>query len=162
MIMRRIEGLLEDDQQIICELQPHNRGSLDLAHADPLWLHHRMNVLDKHRRMHLVSTALYDAVPFIAPGYTIADLVVTEGTKAGDEILRFRATKTDPKATEPDSNPNVNAVIKFGPGSGDLTGRSVRSELPNTWTNVRDQVFPRFQDRVGPLRPVGDVHVFEL
>src|SRR3989442_9307344 len=92
-ITRRIKSLYKDDQRIIRDLQPYSRGSLDLAQADPLWLLFRMDVIDKHRRMHLVSSALYDPVPFVAPRYTITDLVRSEGTKAGDEILRFRATQ---------------------------------------------------------------------
>lgn len=160
-IKRRIESLIDDDQRIIRELQPYCRGSVDLAQADPLWLLYRMNVIDKHRRMHLVSTALYDAVPLIAPGYTVTDLVVSEGTKAGDEILRFRATE-DPNATEQNSDAKVIVSIRFGPGSGPLTGRSARSEFPLIWTYVRDHVFPKFEHRVGPLPPVGDVQVRNL
>lgn len=161
-IKRRIKSLLDDDQRIIRELQPYNRGSVDLAQADPLWLLFRMDVIDKHRRMHLVNSALYDAVPFVAPGYTITNLIRSEGTKAGDEILRFRATQNPTLPTEQDSDPHVIMAIKFGPGSGPLTNRSARSELPLIWRYVRDHVFPKFEHRVGRLPPVGDIQVREL
>ncbi len=161
MIRRRIGTLSESDQQIVRELQPYSRGDLDLARADPLWLLYRMDVIDKHRRMHLVNSALFDEAPILARGYKISDLVVSQGTKAGDEILRFRAVR-EASTGEDDVDAKVIVVITFGPGSGPLTGQSVRTELPSIFSYVRDNVFPKFEHRVGTLPPVGDVQVSDI
>lgn len=151
-----IGTLADDDQRIIRELQPYQRGNRDLARADPLWLLRTMNVIDKHRRMHLVSSGILRDAPLFVAGYTVTDLTVSEGTKAGDEILRFRAVQ-HPDATEQDTNAQVLVVISFGPSSGALAGRSVRSELPAIFLYIRDHIFPKFEHRVGRLPPVGDI-----
>jgi hypothetical protein len=147
-----LKGLLDDDKRLIRDLQPYKRANLKEAHADPLWLLRTVNNTDKHRRLNLMSVGLFPEKKIVAwqdRGVETPDMIVTEGTKAGDEIVRFDTSKV----TYAPGQTHLALIIQIAfndPGSS-VHGESIRSLFPPLIRYIREDIFPQFEHRVGKL-----------
>jgi len=148
-IEKKIGTLDPGDQELIVELQPFQRGAD--ARTDPLWLLRRINIIDKHRRMHLVSTGIYERsiVAQETVELSIEDVVISEGTKAGDEIIRFHPEDVRREEAIRTFGPVV--VVTFSDPGGALDRVSIRSVFPEITAHLRGRVFPKFEHRVGKV-----------
>jgi hypothetical protein len=145
--------LAVDDQRRIRDLQPYVRGNL--ANEHPLWLLRQLNIIDKHRRPLLSTTGMYDLETLVVhevQGLQVVSHTISDGTKAGDEVLRLLVKRTG--SDEPKINVGTVVHIEFGPGTLALEGRSIITVLHDAATFIHDKVFPEFAHRVGPLPPI--------
>jgi hypothetical protein len=84
-------------------LQPYKRG--DQARLDPLWLIHALDIIDKHRRLNLVSPVVRE-VEFRTNDCDVVDEEFLAGPfETGTPILRYRVEA---------HGPNVNVETVFG------------------------------------------------
>src|SRR5262249_36926009 len=85
-------------------LQPYKRG--DRARLDPLWLVHALDIIDKHRRLNLVSPIVRE-VDFLTTDCVVVDEEFLAGAfETGTPILRYRVEAHGP-------NVRVETVFAF-------------------------------------------------
>jgi hypothetical protein len=138
---KKLPGVGPEVIAIVEELQPYNRGGLD----DPLYTIHRLDVLDKHRYLHLASATLEGSYYEIIG----AEVKLTDpghGPFEDGAILgRFEIISS------PGANVRMETHFAFGMAFGQgepLAGRSVIPELE--WLRVyTGGVLARFDEFFG-------------
>ena len=134
---RRIEKLPPSAQDEIKSLQPYRAGNN--ARFQLLWALHRLDIIDKHRR-----------ISILAGRYSLPDNFVPQG-RQGDEVIRdgriyvffedgdiIRIPGVDPEF-KPDITGTI--AIQFGDGPGE---RIEYSALRRIHKHISNDVIPRF------------------
>ncbi|HZQ02510.1 MAG TPA: hypothetical protein VFA88_00660 [Gaiellaceae bacterium] len=105
-------------------LQPYRRDEAN----DALWIVHELDVIDKHRRLHLVNSAL-EASGWGIRGGTLADVQPGLGPfKDGAVIGRYRVVPANPTDTQVEVHTHFSFGIAFGEGEP-AAGQSVLAML---------------------------------
>lgn len=121
------------DRKVLAQakwLQPYRRGERD----DPLWRVHRLDIIDKHRHLNIVSPHLRFAT-YTPEGGTVEDAVELAGPfEDGTPVARFKLVPF-PGYTGMQVNTQFTFDITFGEGEV-LTGKPVMQSLENLRTYV--------------------------
>jgi len=139
----KIVGACDHAQAVIEDLQPYHRGDEARAKRHPLWFLHELYNVDKHRLVHVVTSAI-DTVEYGVDDFTDdADaLRAFDLTSFSDDravIARWPRTGPQPEPEMPFKFDFEIAFDEKGPGRGNPVKRS----LPWVRDTVRDRVLAR-------------------
>ncbi len=122
-------------------MQPYRRWDI----SDPLWLVHTLDIVDKHRRLNLVSPLLRRA-QWIGVGGDVTDIERFAGPfEDGTPVARFKMVPDSPSANM-HVQTNFLFDIAFGEGVIPLQGHPLMVRLEGLATYVGGAVarFDRF------------------
>jgi hypothetical protein len=142
----KIRGMDRGPQTMIKWLQPYRRRNDPERH--PLWILHRLNIGDKHRRPHLTGAVLENS-SFGIKSMQDIDLhigqwgAVTGPFKNGTTVGTFSARVTGPNPVM-DVDTNFTFGVAFDP-KGVTLGALVVPQLTEVRDFVRNRVFPKLE-----------------
>jgi hypothetical protein len=127
---RKLAGV---DRKVLAQaqwLQPYRRGQQN----DPLWRVHRLDIIDKHRHLSIISPHLRFAL-YTPEGGTVEDAAELAGPfEDGTPVARFKLVPF-PGYTSMHVKTEFTFDITFGEGEV-LTGEPVMQSLENLRTHV--------------------------
>jgi hypothetical protein len=137
------------DRTIARRLQPYQTAD---PRTHPLWLLHTLNNIDKHRRLHVVSTAVYGhAIDVLTQeGFRIGRVSEKNATQKNEILLIIQLEHTTAEQPRGLMRMSIAAGVGFGPESGPLAGLSARTALHGILAHVR-YVLIQFERTLGPL-----------
>ena len=142
----KIRGMARGPQTVIKWLQPYRRINAPERH--PLWILHRLNIGDKHRRPHLTGAVLEESSFSIKSMQDINLHVGQWGAvagpfKNGTTVGTFSARVTGPNPIM-DVDTNFTFGVAFDP-KGVTSGALVVPQLTELRDYVRVKVFPKLE-----------------
>lgn len=147
--LAKIRGIDPKAQTVIEGLQPYNRGNFE---EDPLWLLNALNVIDKHRTIHVAGVAFQGAE--LPPGrFTNLNGIGLPGEDVGISVLAGIATEGRTKVAEwtarpvdPSKEVHVGFIprldIAFDPSAPIVADQSLYNTLGDLYNYLLSDVFP--------------------
>jgi len=142
---KKMGGAPSAARTTIDRLQPYHRG--DAAESHPLWMLHELDIIDKHRALHVTTTVLVGSslsIPDV-PSWEIKDVALVPLTEVDPvEGAVIGHLKMIPTMLEMplEVYPTVLFDIQFGNGSGTARGKRLRPTLKIIRDFVHNEVLP--------------------
>jgi hypothetical protein len=136
----RLGRLREDVREETKAVQPYNRASGQ--HSHPLWVLHRLNIVDKHRAIAVGRTKLVIPTGLESPKFAVFDGAI-RFDKGGVEF-ELPMTANQPEDFQPELRAEISFDISEPPWFPPHPYRVTHAGLAEIYNFVADDVLPRF------------------